>query len=91
MLARLRRHLCLALAAALLCAGAHAQDLRVGLGADVTSMDPHFVNLFPNNNIAEHVFEKLITPTPIRGSFPVSRSRGRRWTRPPGSSACAAA
>ena len=31
------------------------------MGADVTSMDPHYVNLFPNNNIAEHVYEKLIT------------------------------
>lgn len=38
-----------------------AQELRIGMGADVTSMDPHFVNLFPNNNIAEHVFEKLAT------------------------------
>jgi peptide/nickel transport system substrate-binding protein len=41
--------------------GAGAQEIRIGMGADVTSMDPHFVNLFPNNNIAEHVFEKLIT------------------------------
>jgi peptide/nickel transport system substrate-binding protein len=43
---------------------AAAQELRIGMGADVTSMDPHFVNLFPNNNIAEHVFEKLITLDP---------------------------
>jgi peptide/nickel transport system substrate-binding protein len=61
MTARLRRLIAIAFAAALLTGGAHAQELRVGLGADVTSMDPHFVNLFPNNNIAEHVFEKLIT------------------------------
>ena len=40
---------------------AAAAELRIGMGADVTSMDPHFVNLGPNNNIAEHVFEKLIT------------------------------
>ena len=44
-----------------LSAAAQSQELRIGMGADVTSMDPHFVNLFPNNNIAEHVFEKLIT------------------------------
>jgi peptide/nickel transport system substrate-binding protein len=44
--------------------GTAAQELRIGMGADVTSMDPHFVNLFPNNNIAEHVFEKLITLDP---------------------------
>ena len=43
---------------------AQSQELRIAMGADVTSMDPHYVNLFPNNNIAEHVFEKLITLDP---------------------------
>ena len=38
-----------------------AADLSVGLGADVTSIDPHFHNLTPNNNIGQHVFETLIT------------------------------
>ena len=47
--------------AASLAIGASAQEIRIGMGADVTSMDPHFVNLFPNNNIAEHIFDKLIT------------------------------
>ena len=51
----------LAALAASVAIGAHAQEIRIGMGADVTSMDPHFVNLFPNNNIAEHIFEKLIT------------------------------
>lgn len=55
------RRLLAALAAGVALGAAHAQDLRIAMGADVTSMDPHFVNLFPNNNIAEHVFEKLIT------------------------------
>ncbi len=59
-----RRRTLVALLAALLAAGAAAQELRIGMGAEVTSMDPHFVNLFPNNNIAEHVFEKLITLDP---------------------------
>ncbi|MCX7141049.1 MAG: ABC transporter substrate-binding protein [Proteobacteria bacterium] len=40
--------------------GAGAQELKIGMGADVTSMDPHFVNLFPNNNIALHVFDSLV-------------------------------
>ena len=45
--------------ALLLCiASAAAADLSIAIGADVTSMDPHYVNLFPNNNIAEHIFEK---------------------------------
>ncbi len=37
-----------------------AADLSVGLGADVTSIDPHFHNLTPNNNIGQHVFESLV-------------------------------
>ena len=37
-----------------------SQDLRIGMGADITSVDPHFVNLFPNNNIAFHVFDALV-------------------------------
>ena len=40
--------------------GAYAEPLKVALSGQITSMDPHFVNLFPNNNIAEHVFEKLV-------------------------------
>src|SRR5580765_5139784 len=39
--------------------GAHAADLRVGLAADVTSMDPHFLNILPNINIGWHVFDAL--------------------------------
>jgi peptide/nickel transport system substrate-binding protein len=34
-------------------------DLRIGLAADVTSMDPHFLNLQPNVNISWHVFDAL--------------------------------
>ena len=40
---------------------ARAADLSVALSADVTSMDPHYHNLTPNNNVAEHVFETLVT------------------------------
>jgi peptide/nickel transport system substrate-binding protein len=50
----------LALAAAFATAPVAAQDLRIAMGADVTSIDPHFVNLFPNNNIGFHVFDTLI-------------------------------
>jgi peptide/nickel transport system substrate-binding protein len=39
--------------------GAAAADLRIGVSADVTSIDPHFVNITPNNNVAWHVFEAL--------------------------------
>ena len=40
--------------------GAPAADLRVGLSTDVTSADPHYHNLTPNNNIAQHVFGLLV-------------------------------
>jgi len=36
-----------------------AAELRIGLAADVTSMDPHFLNLQPNINIGWHVFDAL--------------------------------
>ena len=39
---------------------ATAADLRIAVAADVTSIDPHFFNLFPNNNVAEHIFDKLV-------------------------------
>jgi peptide/nickel transport system substrate-binding protein len=51
----------LALPFAMLCAGAsYAQTLTIGLGADVTSMDPHYHLITPNANVAEHVFDTLI-------------------------------
>lgn len=40
--------------------GASAQELTVGLGASVTSIDPHFHNLSPNSNVANHIFDRLI-------------------------------
>ena len=39
---------------------APAADLSIALGGDVTSMDPHFHNLTPNNNIGAHVFDTLV-------------------------------
>jgi len=39
--------------------GVQAEALRIGLAADVTSMDPHFLNLQPNVNISWHVFDAL--------------------------------
>ena len=45
--------------AALWISAAHAAELRVGVAADVTSMDPHFLNIQPNNNIGWQVFDAL--------------------------------
>ncbi|MEO7729256.1 MAG: ABC transporter substrate-binding protein, partial [Burkholderiales bacterium] len=39
---------------------AGAAELVIGLGADVTSIDPHNNNAAPNNSIAEQIFNKLI-------------------------------
>ncbi len=47
----------LALAAASSTGG--AQELRIGMAADVTSIDPHAVNITPNNNVSWHIFDTL--------------------------------
>ena len=39
---------------------AQAQNLTVAVGGNITSMDPHFHNLGPNNNIAQYFFDRLV-------------------------------
>jgi peptide/nickel transport system substrate-binding protein len=39
---------------------AQGTDLAVGLGADVTAIDPHYHNLTPNSNVAAHIFDYLV-------------------------------
>ena len=58
------RHMALALVTVAACSfspAVLAQEIRIGMGADITSVDPHFVNLFPNNNIAWHVLDRKST------------------------------
>ena len=43
-----------------LAAGAPAAELRIGLSADVTTMDPHFVAAQPNLTAQQHVFDSLV-------------------------------
>ncbi|OGA21436.1 MAG: ABC transporter substrate-binding protein [Betaproteobacteria bacterium RIFCSPLOWO2_02_FULL_67_26] len=43
-----------------LAAGAAAAELRIGLSADVTTMDPHFVAAQPNLTAQQHVFDSLV-------------------------------
>ncbi|TWG82254.1 peptide/nickel transport system substrate-binding protein [Cupriavidus gilardii J11] len=38
----------------------HAASLTIGLSGDITSLDPHYHNVTPNANVAEHMFETLI-------------------------------
>jgi peptide/nickel transport system substrate-binding protein len=47
--------------AALLSGGALAKDLTIGLSAEPSSMDPHFHNLSPNNQMRLNIFESLVT------------------------------
>jgi peptide/nickel transport system substrate-binding protein len=47
-------------AALTIASGAFAQTLNVGLGSEPTSIDPHYHNLGPNNQIAQHFFSRLI-------------------------------
>ncbi len=42
----------------------NAQELRLGLAAEPTAMDPHFHNLTPNNGLLSHVFERLVETAP---------------------------
>ena len=47
--------------AALACATpAAAQELRIGLAAEPTAIDPHFHNLAANNALRRHIFEGLV-------------------------------
>jgi peptide/nickel transport system substrate-binding protein len=39
--------------------GAHAAELRIGLSADVTSLDPHFLAAQPNLTVGRHIFDSL--------------------------------
>lgn len=49
---------------------ADAAELVIGLGADVTSIDPHNNNAAPNNSIAEQIFNKLIENDPRQNLKP---------------------
>ncbi len=50
----------IALVSMLFSVGAHAADIKIGLAAEPTAMDPHFHNLTPNNQVVMHIFEPLI-------------------------------
>jgi peptide/nickel transport system substrate-binding protein len=60
MLRTFQRALGAAILSLVLGASAHAADLTIGLSTPVTSLDPHFHNLTPNNSLGRHVFETLV-------------------------------
>jgi peptide/nickel transport system substrate-binding protein len=46
------------------------RELSVGLSSNVTSMDPHYHNLTPNNALLRHVFDSLISQDPSQTLIP---------------------
>lgn len=49
---------------------ARAAELVIGLGAEVTSLDPHFHLLLPNNLVRSHIFDALTKPDEHRRPGP---------------------
>jgi peptide/nickel transport system substrate-binding protein len=37
----------------------NTQELKIGLSAEPSAMDPHFHNLTPNNSLLKHIFDRL--------------------------------
>src|SRR5436305_5473600 len=37
-----------------------AANLTIGMGTDITAIDPHYHNLTPNNTVAAHIFGYLV-------------------------------
>src|SRR5215470_9687453 len=50
----------LAVVAAGWIAAAQAQEMKIGLSAEPSAMDPHFHNLTPNNSLLRHIFDRVI-------------------------------
>lgn len=48
------------LAACTLAAAAAGQTLTIGISTEISSADPHYHNLSPNNGAARHIFDPLI-------------------------------
>lgn len=60
-MSRVRMLLAAAFAALVACStSVLAEDLKIGLASEPTSIDPHFHNLSPNNALARHLFDRLV-------------------------------
>ena len=73
---RMRRGLVASLVGASLAAlaptpsSAQGTALTVALSTPVSTLDPHFHNLTPNNGMARHVFEALVNTDDAQRPFP---------------------
>ena len=63
-MARARRALLTLMVVLFGCASgaAEADELRIGLLTEPTSLDPHFHNLTPNDSALSHIYERLVMP-----------------------------
>ena len=48
------------LSSVFLCVPAIAGQIVIGLGSEPSSIDPHYHNLGPNNQVARHIFDRLV-------------------------------
>jgi len=53
-------HGCLSVIISFGTAAVFAANLTIGMGTDVTAIDPHYHNLTPNNTVAAHIFGYLV-------------------------------
>ena len=53
-----------------LCIAVSAQELRIGYGAAVTSVDPHFHALTSNSAVHQHIFQALVGQDELLGLKP---------------------
>ena len=58
-MARLTRFFAVALSSGWI-AAAGAQELKIGLSAEPSAIDPHFHNLTPNNSMMRHIFDTVL-------------------------------
>ena len=49
--------------AALIASAAAAADLKLAVSSPISSVDPHYQNLVPNNAVAAHIFDTLVMMT----------------------------
>jgi peptide/nickel transport system substrate-binding protein len=47
-----------------------ASELKVGLAAPPSAMDPHFHNLTPNNSLLSHIYDRLVHQDPSQALIP---------------------
>ena len=63
---------------------ANARDISIGLQAAITSMDPHYHNVGPNNSTLRHIFEPLVATDEKNRSCSCHRARRKEEARATG-------